>query len=108
MGSFFAKAYYIDKSQVENTIRTGALKSDFLSIATLEVLEVLPAIECRTLQLFKQIVRTYQQGLKKKEVAYIATPCALAVYVHHRYNLSPKELSDIIFTELNLPWIVTQ
>jgi len=108
MGSLFTREYYIDKAQVEHTIRTGAQRSDILSKATLEVLDVLPAIDCGTLESFKHIVRSYRQGLKKKQVAYIATPCALAVYVHNRYSLNPKELTDIIFNELNLPWIVTQ
>jgi len=108
MGALFPKAFYIDRSQVEWTILTGAHGSDILSRTTYLKLDSIPDIECTTLEYFKEIVVAFTSEERPRELPYIATICAFAITLHKKYNLHVPGLADIIFTELDLPWIITK
>lgn len=105
MGSLPRKTFYIDRSEVEWIIFCCALGNDILSRVTYMI--HIPDIECATLERFREIIVAYVAEERPRELAYIATICAFAITVHKKYNLTAWGLADIIFKELDLPWIIT-
>lgn len=106
MGSLHSKTFYIDRHQVVWTIFWNAQGSDILSTTARHILDTAKTPnEVRTLELFRELTKSFIEE-KPQELAYIATICAYAIKVRKKYNLSPWDLTDIIFTELNLPWTI--
>ena len=107
METLFSKVFYIDRSQVEWTILTGAQRSDILSRTTFLLLDTIPDTECPTLEYFREILVLVEEAEHSRKLHRIATICAFAITLRRKYNLSVPRLADIIFTELDLPWTVT-
>ncbi len=103
------KDIYIDKTLIKNTIETLATSNDVLAVVTREAYQFKSKKKkfyCTNYTDFREILMVYNEGSQPKTLNRMAIICALAIdaYVHHQ--LHPETLTEIIFEEMHLPWIV--